>query len=352
MTQTRRRADPLRDRRAEGQTRRRADPQTRRSIGAAALALGLPLLAAAGCSGNAESAAARAPAAPPQLFTADTATVAVPLSLPAQLYVEHDTWVYARTTGVVESLYVDLGSEVRTGDVLAQMEKADQTIAAQQADVAYDNARREVERQRSLATSHLVAVTDSERAELDFRRADLGRQQARRNLELTRVTAPFAGVVSAKTVRPGRLVAPGDSLVRVTALAPLRVAVHVPETAARGLGVGSAGSVVGVDGAVARAIVIRASPNIDAASGTRELILELASGATMRPGASVTVRLGAEHRHVIWIPAAALADSGYVLVWEDGRTAMRAVTLGARLPDGRVEVVSGLAPGEKLALPR
>ncbi|MBI1722315.1 MAG: efflux RND transporter periplasmic adaptor subunit [Gemmatimonadetes bacterium] len=315
------------------------------------LLLALPMLALSGCGSSAESAAGQQ-TAQQVLYTADTATVAVPLSLPAQLYVEHDTWVYARTTGVVESLYVDLGSEVRAGDLLAQLEKADQLIAAQQAEVAYENARRELERQRSLAQSRLVAVADSERAELEFRRAELGRQQARRNLELTRVTAPFAGAVSAKTIRPARLVAPGDSLFRVTALAPLRVAVHVPEGAARGIGVGSSAYAAGLDGAGARATVIRASPNVDAASGTREFILELAPGARMRPGASVTVSLGGERRQVIAIPAAAVADSGYVLVWEDGRTALRAVTLGARLRDGRIEVVSGLARGERLAQPR
>ncbi len=39
---------------------------------------------------------------------------------------------------------------------------------------------------------------------------------------------------------------------------------------------------------------------------------------------------------------------GYALVWDSNRTTLRAVTLGGRLPGDRVEVVSGLAPGEKL----
>ncbi len=312
--------------------------------------------AVAACGGDAESAAARRdtiqtaaqrPAAAP--LRAETLTVALPLSLPGQLYAEHDTWLYARTAGVVESLLVDLGSEVRPGDLLARLESADQAIALQQAEVALETSRREADRMRALASTHMISPADSEKAELDLRRADLGRAQARRNLELTRVTAPFAGVVAARSaVRAGRLVAPGDSLFRVTALAPLRTAVHVPEAAAGGIAVGATGWVQGLTGGGARATVIRAAPGVDAASGTREFVLELA-GAGLRPGASVTVRLGGERRRVVAVPAAAIADSGYVLVVQDGRTTLRAVTLGATLPDGRVEVVSGVAPGERLA---
>ena len=76
--------------------------------------------------------------------------------------------------------------------------------------------------------------------------------------------------------------------------------------------------------------------------------MELAPGAPLRPGASVTVRVGAERRRIIAIPPGALAEQGYVLVWENGRTVLRAVTLGARLADGRLEVMSGLAAGEQI----
>jgi hypothetical protein len=44
-----------------------------------------------------------------------------------------------------------------------------------------------------------------------------------------------------------------------------------------------------------------------------------------------------------------VARDGYALVWDEGRTTLRAVTLGADLDGDRVEVVSGIAAGEKVA---
>jgi hypothetical protein len=94
--------------------------------------------------------------------------------------------------------------------------------------------------------------------------------------------------------------------------------------------------------------VVRASPVIDAASGTREVVIQLAPGSALTPGSSVTVQLGAERRRVVAIPRAAVAKDGYALVWEDNRATLRAVTLGADLDGDRVEVVSGIAAGEKV----
>jgi membrane fusion protein, multidrug efflux system len=282
------------------------------------------------------------------IASADTATVQVPLALPSQLYVEHDAAIYARSPGVVESIMADLGSRVSAGQSLARLESADQGIALAQAEEKFANTKQSVERQRALKAAGVVTTADSERVEFEHREAMLQLRQAQRDLELTRIVAPFAGVVTGRKARLHRLVSAGDTLFRLTALGPVLAAVHVPEATADGLRIGSGAEVVGHGGATAQARIIRASPMIDAASGTREIILQLIAGHRLTPGSSVTVRLGSEPRHVITIPKTAVDGEGYALVWSDERTTLRALTLGSEVAGDRVEVVSGLAPGEKV----
>jgi multidrug efflux pump subunit AcrA (membrane-fusion protein) len=93
--------------------------------------------------------------------------------------------------------------------------------------------------------------------------------------------------------------------------------------------------------------VVRASPVIDPARGTRELVLQLVAGDRLPPGSSVTLRIGSETRRVIAVPREAI-DQGYALVWDADRTSLRQVTVGSELSGERVEVKSGLAPGEKV----
>lgn len=284
------------------------------------------------------------------LLTVDTAVVEVPLSFQAQLYVEHDAVVYARAAGIVESLYVDLGARVTRGQILAQLESVDQEIALAAAVEEERNAQRRFERQAGLASRGMVTEADSELAALDYQRAALNLRQARRDAELTRSPAPFSGRISSRYVKPRSLVSVGDSLFRVTAARPLRVAVNVPERLMGSIAVGSAASVISHDGSEASATVILASPAIDAASGTREFILQLARGSAMRPGASVNVQLGSQPHVAVVIPHEAITETGYVVVSENGRPQLRAIVTGAVLEGGFVEVISGLMPGEQLVV--
>ena len=282
------------------------------------------------------------------LLMVDTATVDVPLALPAQLYVEHDALVYARAAGIVESVYVDLGTPVAEGQLLAQLESVDQGIALAQAEQAFAVGERTIARQRELAQIHANSSADSEAAEFAFQSDALARRQARRNFALTRVVAPFRGAITARLARPRRLVAAGDSLFRVSALGPLRVSIRVPEGADDGLQVGGPAQVVSQGGTAAQGTVIRASPAVDPSSGTREFILQLAAGSRFLPGTAVTVQVGGQRRRVVAVPPDAIAEQGYVLVWDHGRAVLRAITIGATLPDGRLEVTSGLAAGEQV----
>jgi RND family efflux transporter MFP subunit len=281
------------------------------------------------------------------LVAAETLTVELPLSLPAQLYVEHDAAIYARSPGIVEQILVDLGSRVKAGQLLARLESADQSIALAQARDRHGDATVQAERQRKLKTAGVVTQADSERVELDLRAATLALQKAQRDYDLTRIVAPFGGVVTGRSARIGRLVASGDSLFHLTALAPVLAAVRLPESSAFGVKLGAEAEVVGPRGEKARAQVVRGSPVIDPASGTREVILQLTGGDRLPPGSSVTVRIGSEARRVVAVPREAIGE-GYALVWDDERTSLRQVTVGGELPGERIEVLSGLAPGEKV----
>ena len=284
----------------------------------------------------------------PSFVTADTATIQVPLALPSQLYVEHDAAVYARSGGIVESILVDLGSKVAAGQPLARLESADQRIALAQAEERLRNSTQTEERYRELKVAGVVTAEDAERVEFEHRQAMLMLRQAQRNLALTRIVAPFAGVVTARKTRLHHLVSSGDTLFRVTALRPILAAVHVPEAAAAALRIGTEAEVEGIGGQTARARVIRASPTIDPASGAREIVLQVSGDSRLTPGSSVTVRLGGERRQVVTVPRSAVGKDGYVQVWSDERPTLRALTLGTELGGDRVEVVRGLAPGERL----
>lgn len=321
--------------------------RTRRSAAHRRL-LAIVLMSAAACGRKAD-ATPRATTGSATGVLVDTTTVRAPLQLPAQLYVEHDAAVVARAAGNVDSVVADLGDRVASGTLLALLENEEQQIALAQADASFENLGKVVARARQMTRVGGVTVADSEQVEYQYRQADLARRKARRDVDLTRVVAPFNGVITARFARAGRFAHAGDTLFRVTETSPLLARVRVPEASATTVRVGDHAVVAREDGTTGAAVVVSAAPVIDAASGTREVVLRVTAGDRLIPGASVTVRLGNQRRHVVAIPRDAVAPDGFVLVVENGGTALRPVTLGADLGDGRVEVVSGLSAGERIA---
>jgi RND family efflux transporter MFP subunit len=312
----------------------------------------------AACTGEVRSATPQQAAAPASgsgavaAYTVDTATVRLPLELPAQLYVEHDAVVVARSAGTIDGLYAELGDRVRAGQVLARLESTDQAIALAGAEAGFESMTRTAARTRLLKKGGGATAADSEQVEFQLRQADIQRRKAQRDVELTRVSAPFAGVVTARLARPRRFVEIGDTLFRVTESSPLFARVRVPEAGARQLRVGDSAAIAAGTGFEYKARVVHAAPFVDAGSGTREVVLEvLRPGGALLAGSSVTVRLGREPRRGVTAPREAIAADGYAVVVDNGRTTLRSVTVGRDVGGGRVEILSGLASGERLARP-
>ncbi len=94
--------------------------------------------------------------------------------------------------------------------------------------------------------------------------------------------------------------------------------------------------------------MLRVAPVVDAASGTREVVLQLAGGDRLPPGSGVTVRLGSVTRRVVTLPRESVDSGGFAVVWDTGRAVLRQVTVGSELPGDRIEVLDGVVPGEKV----
>ncbi len=282
----------------------------------------------------------------------DTVTVDVPHTYSGQVFVEQDVIVAARAAGIVDSLYVNIGSAVKRDAPLALIDSRAQEIELARAEVMLERARNARARALALGDRGGVAQADSERVEEELRDAELTLRRTQRDVELTRVNAPFNGVVIARYVGPQQLVAPGDTLFRVAQAAPLLVRVRVGDTSAKAVKIGDRAVVAASDGSGRTSARVRfAAPVLDPASGTREVILQL-SDTRLLSGETVTVELGSVRRRALVVPRAAVSPDGYALVADGTRTTLRPVTLGAELPGNMIEVISGLSVGERLAPPR
>jgi membrane fusion protein, multidrug efflux system len=239
------------------------------------------------------------------------------------LIVENQVDVAAQREGILSELRVDAGTRVRKGQLLAVIDN--RQIQAQHASQAAKLRSIQADLQNWQARAKLVQV-DLTRAEkmweaqlitkeqLDHARYEVvatnyevQREQEDAKtiqeelrglaleLEKTRITAPFDGVVARRYVRVGQKASSNDRLFWVTATSPLRVRFTLPESY---VGLLKAGQFVSVSsplfpGETHRARVLNVSPVVDPSSSTIELLAELQGPVgSLQPGMTANIQLG------------------------------------------------------------
>jgi multidrug efflux system membrane fusion protein len=185
------------------------------------------------------------------------------------------------------------------------------------------------------------------RVQQDVRATDVARSYAE-------ITAPFAGIVTAKSVDPGTLALPGVPLMTIEREGAYRLEASVEESRLSAIRVGQPVSVT-LDG-VDRTLEARVSeivPAVDAASRSYTVKIDLPSLPALRSGVFGRAAFPLGGRSALTIPAGAVTERGQlqtVLVAENGAAHTRLITAGQKSKD-QVEVLSGLAAGEKVIFP-
>ncbi|WP_405403476.1 efflux RND transporter periplasmic adaptor subunit [Paracoccus sp. Ld10] len=277
-----------------------------------------------------------------------------------------------QTLGRMIARPVDLGDQVAAGDLLAQLSTDDLAATTRAAGAALDaadvqnrTALAKLERTQALAERNVASDAQLEQAQQEASAAAAAVEQARSQLlqaedaeGLARMTAPFAGVVSAVFEAPGAVVGAGAPVVQLSAQDTPEVVIDLPEQALVGLAPGAEFTVWHrTDTTVEIAAVLdRVDPMADSATRTRRLYLSLPPDAPFRLGALVRARFGSVDAPSLSLPAEALvATDGLPFVWRvirtDGGAQVEQVPVQAAAPfRGRVSITHGLDAGDEIVI--
>jgi len=312
--------------------------------------------------------------------------------------------VSIKTTGRMKLLSVDVGSAVKSGDVMAQIEPRDYELRIQQSAAMLgqararlglpvegsddrvdpdavnivretrallEEARKNLDRVKSLQDQGISSEAEFERANAEYqvnlnrfeatlqdvreRQAVLAQRRAeydiaRQQLNDTAVRAPFDGVIQERLANVGEFVSAGSPVLRLVRVDPLRLRLEIPERRAAGI---QNGQLVRVgleeDARVYTGHIRRISPALD--ERTRMLVVEaeLENPGHLRPGSFAKAEIViSEALPTLSIPADSLvtfAGSEKVLTISSNRVVERPIVTGRR-SDGWIEVTSGLKDGD------
>jgi len=303
--------------------------------------------------------------------------------------------VASKVMGYVQQVSVQVGDRVREGQTLVTLDARDLEANLRKAEAG----RAEAESALPEAENAIAAArANLELAEATFRRIDdlaakksvsnqefdeasARRKAAQANFEMAKarrtqidskiaqaeqeqraarivrdyaaITAPFGGVITAKSVEPGNLAAPGAPLLTVEREGGYRLEVEVDESKLEAVRAGRTAQVtIDALGRTFEAPVSEVVPAVDAASRAYTAKLDLPALPQIRSGlfGKATFALGS--RQALAMPAKALQEHGqlqsaFVVVNGEART--RLITAGRRFQDS-VEVLSGLTAGETVVV--
>jgi len=295
------------------------------------------------------------------------------LDLPGRLEAYAQAQLYARVSGYLKEWKADIGTPVKAGQLLAEIDAPDldqqimqvqATLASAQANSALAAAT--LQRGQSLITSGSISKQD-----LDQRTADASNKQglvnsAQADLDRMRVlekykriVAPFDGLLTARATDVGALIGAGATggppLFVVSDVSKLRVYVNVPQNYVPSVKIGTRAdlAVPEYSGRQFNATVEASAQAVDPASGTTRMLLVVdnSTGALMT-GAYANVRLQLpQPDNILNIPASALIfDQGglrVATVDDNNRVVLKEITLSRDLGK-EIEVGAGLNAGDRV----
>lgn len=268
-------------------------------------------------------------------------------------------------SGTLMSLNVQEGSQVIAGQVLAGVESNNYELQAQQAgnqlqsaETAYNLTAADFARYKDLFDAGAISKSDYEKAQYNLdtaqnsvNSAHIALQQAQLALSKTSLKSPISGVVIAKYISIGQLIAAGTPAYKIGNTDQLKVSILVPDSKISSWKIGDQVSVKlyeeSVDGEVTNIF-----PATDENTGGIAVEVMIDNGDhKWHAGQVVTCSHNSDSGTAIYVPKEAVVSNGgssaYVFLWQDDTAIKTEVTVGT-LKNNLLEIKSGLKVNDQL----
>lgn len=274
--------------------------------------------------------------------------------------------VSSRVMGPVVAVKTWAGASVSKGQVLIEIQPETSKGQVVQAEGALAQARaglalaeRNLKRFENLHAEKAASEVELDMARMQHGQAKGAVDQALGAVHIAKtvageagVTAPFAARVVERLVEVGDMAAPGRPLIRLESLEGRRLWLNVREADIGRLELDQKIPVTldsRVDGGMIEGTVVEIVPSADPVTHTFTVKVDLGS-VDVPSGISGRASIPGDTAERIVIPATAVHTRGglelVVVRAMDGSARTRVVTTGRALPDGRVEILSGIKPGD------
>lgn len=294
------------------------------------------------------------------------------LILPSTLQAYVESPIYARTSGYLKSWTHDIGSRVKKGELLAEIDtpEVDQQLSQARADLGNSQANENLSKVTATRYQELLKTDGVSKQEVDnavgdyaSKRAGLQSSEANlRRLEdlesFKHVYAPFSGVITRRNVDIGNLInagngGAGQALFQLAQTDPIRVFVSVPEMQAPLIHAGLRAylKLAQYPGQKFEGKVVRTADAIDQASRTLNTEVDVPNkNGQLLPGgyAQVHLEVKVSGTHLeVPVNALLFRSEGLraVTVDADHKTHLQTLTIG-RDYGTSLEVLQGLSPND------
>jgi membrane fusion protein (multidrug efflux system) len=267
--------------------------------------------------------------------------------------------VTTEVAGLVRSVNFKSGDDVKSGQVLTELNADSDLAQLHSLEAAADLAATVYERDKAQFAADVLskAQLDNDAADLKSKRAQVAQQAA--TLDKKTIRAPFGGKLGISTVNPGQYLNPGDKLVTLQAIDPIYIDFYFPQQQLPQVAIGQQVSVTAdaYGDTIFAGKISAINPKVDA--NTRNIQIEATVGNAKRlllPGmfATVKVNSGAEQRHLT-LPQTAITYNPYgntvfVVKRTEGKDEKKDGKAQPALVAQQVFVTTGLTRGDQVAI--